>query len=84
VDGQSRPLRIHALLDDHSRYVVALQACSNERESEMLALLVRAWRGHGLPEKLYLDNGPTYVGDALYTACGRLGITLVHARPYDP
>jgi len=84
VDGRSIPLRIHALLDDHSRYVLALQACSNERESEMLALLARAWRGHGLPEKLYLDNGPTYVGDALYTACGRLGITLVHARPYDP
>jgi transposase InsO family protein len=84
VEGRSVPLRIHALLDDHSRYVLALQACSNERESEMLALLVRAWRGHGLSEKLYLDNGPTYVGDALYTACGRLGITLVHARPYDP
>ncbi len=84
VGGRSVPLRIHALLDDHSRYVLALQACSNEQESEMLALLVRAWRGHGLSEKLYLDNGPTYIGDALYTACGRLGITLLHARPYDP
>ena len=84
VGSRSLPLRIHGLLDDHSRYVLALQACSTERESDMLALLVRAWRGHGLPEKLFLDNGPTYVGDALYTACGRLGITLVHARPYDP
>ena len=84
VNGRAVPLRIHALLDDHSRYVPALQACSTERESEMLTLLVRAWRGHGLPEKLYLDNGPTYIGDALHTACGRLGITLLHAQPYDP
>ena len=33
-------------------------------------------------------NGPTYVGDALRLACEtsvseRLGITLIHARPYD-
>lgn len=84
VDGKSVPLRIHALLDDHSRYILAIQACSTERESDMLALLLKAWRNHGLPEKLYLDNGPTYTGDALYTACGRLGITLLHARPYDP
>jgi len=84
VGHRSVPLRIHALLDDHSRYVLALQACSTERESDMLALLVRAWRAHGASEKLYLDNGPTYIGDALATACGRLGISLVHARPYDP
>src|SRR5688572_4132519 len=30
------------------------------------------------------DNGPTYVGDALSTVCGRLGIGLLHAKPYDP
>ena len=50
----------------------------------MLALLVRALRGHGCPDTLYLDNGPTYVGETLRTACARLGITLVHAKPHDP
>lgn len=84
VDGRSVPLRIHAILDDHSRFVVALAACSTERESEMLRLMVRALRLHGAPDALYLDNGPTYVGDTLRTACGRLGIGLMHARPNDP
>lgn len=84
VDGRAVPLRVHALLDDHSRYVVAIQACSTERESEMLALVVKSMRLYGAPDVLYADNGPTYVGDALATTCGRLGVGLVHAKPYDP
>lgn len=81
---ETKPLRIHALLDDASRYVVALEALHQEREVDMLRLLVRALRRHGAPDALYLDNGPTYRGDTLRVACGRLGITLMHARPYDP
>jgi putative transposase len=46
--------------------------------------LVRALRAHGRPEALYLDNGATYSGDQLRTVCTRLGITLLHAKPYDP
>jgi transposase InsO family protein len=83
-DGVSRPLRIHALLDDCSRFLVALEAHHTEREDDMLMLLVRAIRRHGAPDALYLDNGATYRGDMLRLACARLGITLVHARPYDP
>lgn len=83
--GERRlPLRIHAILDDASRYVVALRAVHTERESEMLALLVEAMRRFGKPGALYLDNGPTYVGDALATMCGRLEVGLWHATPHDP
>mgnify|MGYP001767123249 CR=1 FL=1 len=85
VGGRAVPLRIHALLDDKSRYLPAIQACSTEREIEMLMLMVKAIRQGGrVPDTLYLDNGATYVGVALETACARLGITLRHARPYDP
>jgi putative transposase len=83
-DGASVPLRIHAILDDHSRYVVGLRVCTTEREAEMLTLLVKALRAHGAPDALYLDNGPTYVGETLRVACGRLGVGLVHAKPHDP
>ncbi|HBQ12545.1 MAG TPA: transposase [Myxococcales bacterium] len=84
IDGKSVPLRIHAILDDCTRHVMAIQACATERESEMLALVVKALRLHGAPDVLYLDNGSTYSGDSLATACGRLGVALVHAKPYDP
>lgn len=83
IAGTSHPVRIHALLDDASRYVVALEARSTEKESDMLELLVSALRRHGAPDALYLDNGATYRGTALRLGCERLGITLLHARPYD-
>lgn len=84
IDGRNVPLRVHAILDDHSRYIPAIQACATERESEMLALLVRALRRERAPNTLYLDNGPTYSGEVLKTASARLGIALVHAKPHDP
>jgi putative transposase len=84
IEGRKVPLRIHAILDDKSRHIVAIQAASNEREHEMLALVVKALRRWHPPEVLYLDNGSTYSGKTLRTACTRLGISLVHAKPYDP
>lgn len=84
LDGKKTPLRIHALLDDASRYVVALTVRSTEREVEMLELMTRGLRQFGAPRLLYLDNGATYRGEMLATACTRLKISLIHARPYDP
>ncbi|WP_437996890.1 DDE-type integrase/transposase/recombinase [Sorangium sp. So ce185] len=84
VGGKAMPIRIHGLLDDASRYVVALEAHTTEKEVDMLGMTVDALRRHGKPDALYLDNGSTYRGDILKTACARLGITLLHAKPYDP
>ena len=83
IEGVSKPVRIHALLDDASRYVVAIEAMHQEREVDMLSLFVRALRRHGSPDALYLDNGSTYSGQALHLGCERLGTTLIHAKPYD-
>jgi putative transposase len=55
-----------------------------EKEVDMLGMTVDALRRHGKPDALYLDNGSTYRGDILKTACARPGITLLHAKPYDP
>lgn len=78
------PLRIHALLDDASRRIIAIEAHASEREADMLDMLVGALRRHGRPDALYLDNGSTYRGQILATVCARLQISLLHARPYDP
>jgi transposase InsO family protein len=85
VEGRSTPLRIHGLLDDASRFVVALEARSQELEHDMLVLLTSALRRlQGRPDALYLDNGSTYSGEALATFCARLDLSLLHAKPYDP
>lgn len=84
VNGERVPLRIHGLLDDRSRAILSLEPLSAEREQDMLDVFVRALLIHGKPDAIYLDNGATYRGDALRLACERLGITLIHAQPYDP
>jgi len=83
IGQTTRPLRIHALLADAWRYVVALEAHHTEREDDMLDLMLGALRRHGAPDAAYLDNGATYRGNVLRLACERLAITLIHARPYD-
>lgn len=83
LDGKRTPVRVHALLDDASRFVVALRVENNEREETMLSLFSQALMEHGKPDALYLDNGSTYRGAVLQIVCSRLGITLLHAKPYD-
>jgi hypothetical protein len=46
VDGKSMPVRIHGLLDDASRFIIALEAHHTEREVDMLGMFVRAIRRH--------------------------------------
>jgi len=83
VKTKKQPVRIHALLDDASRYCLAIEAMHQEREVDMLKLFVRAVRRHGPPDALYLDNGSTYRGNTLSLACARMGCALIHAKPYD-
>jgi putative transposase len=84
VGGKSLPLRIHALLDDASRYIIAIEAHHTEQEVDMLGLFIAALRRHPAPDVLYLDNGSTYRGDALRLACERIGTSLLHPCAGDP
>lgn len=83
IKTKKMTVRIHALLDDASRYCLAIEAMHQEREIDMLRLFVRALRRHGPPDALYLDNGATYRGHTLSLACARMGCALIHAKPYD-
>jgi len=83
LGDKTSPVRVHALLDDASRYVPVIEAMTQEREVDMLTVMVRAVRLHGPPGALYLDNGATYRGTTLALACARMGTTLIHAKPYD-
>ena len=83
ADGSRRMVRVHALLDDASRRVLALEVFDTEREKDMLLLFCTALLDHPACGILYLDNGSCYRGKVLAAACARLDIRLVHARPYD-
>jgi len=83
-DSEAFETRIHGMLDDASRMVVALEARRTEKEQDMLRVFADALRRRGKPDALYLDNGSTYTGDTLQQVCARLEIGLIHASPGDP
>jgi transposase InsO family protein len=84
--GRCHPL---TLLDDCSRYSLALAACADQRSPIVQYHLQHCFERHGLPEALLCDNGPPWGGSASdYTSLVvwllRLGIRVLHGRPYHP
>ncbi|CAH0303021.1 hypothetical protein SRABI83_04582 [Arthrobacter sp. Bi83] len=89
-DGLHGP-RIHgrktylfAFLDDHSRLVTAARWAFAEDAVRLSAALRPALQTHGIPETIYVDNGSAFVDSSLARVCARLGIKLIHSRPYRP
>lgn len=84
--------RCHPLtvLDDHSRFNIALTACSHESGEQVQSALIAAFRKYGLPQRVTCDNGPPWgtAGSGTVSTLGawmiRLGIRLSHSAPYHP
>ena len=85
--GRCYPLTI---LDDHSRFAVALQACARNTKDITQTAMIQVFRRYGLPEWITCDNGSPWGsgGRSYYTALGvwllRLGIGISHSRPHHP
>ena len=78
------------LLDDHSRFNLALQACANERGDTVQDRLTAVFRRYGVPQAMLMDNGSPW-GNAsaqpftpLTVWLMHLGISVLHSRPYHP
>ena len=84
--------RCHPLtvVDDHSRFSLALVACSDESRRSVQPALRAAFREYGLPEAILVDNGPPWGKDLehrhtkLTAWLMQLGIAPCHGRPYHP
>ena len=85
--------RCHPLtvLDDCSRFNLALEACSNERRDTVRGHLERAFRRYGLPDAMVVDNGSPWSyprSRTSFTALAiwliRLGVRLIRITEYHP
>lgn len=78
------------VLDDHSRFAIAIEACTDETTQTVRDRLEPILRRYGLPMAIYTDNGnPWGTGvpgqwTRLRVWLLKLGIGLIHARPYHP
>jgi len=84
VGADGRKALVHGLMDDHSRFVLTLEARATERERDMLEVFMGALLRYPPPRAIFLDNGSCYSGELLALVCKRLDIRLVHATPHDP
>lgn len=72
------------LLDDATRVVPYCGFALSENTTSFLPILKSAVMRRGIPKRLYVDNGAVFRSHHLALVCAKLGITLIHARPYQP
>jgi transposase InsO family protein len=84
VDGQSMQSYLSAFIDVCSRYIVAARYYVRQNFDVLSDTLIRGFEVHGVPLKIYLDNGKVYHAQALKRACYRLGTGLLHRAKGDP
>jgi putative transposase len=84
VDGKKRKAYLLAFLDDHSRFIVFARFALNETFETFRRGLQGAIERHGLPQKLYVDNGSCFRSVQLEHTLALLGVALSHSRPYTP
>lgn len=82
--GRRRKSYLVALLDDATRVVPYAAFALSETTAAFLPVLQQAILRRGVPKRLYVDNGAAYRSHHLSLVCAKLGITLIHARPYQP
>jgi transposase InsO family protein len=86
-EGHCYPLTI---LDDHSRFLIALRACGHKDRRTVQAQLTLIFQEYGLPEVILVDHGqpwgcsPAHPYTKLRAWLIRLGIFVRHSRPYHP
>jgi transposase InsO family protein len=83
IDHKKRKLFLCGVIDDYSRLLVGCQWTLQENTAALELVLKDALLTYGLPNILYCDNGAVYAAQHLQLVCARLGIALVHSKPYD-
>jgi transposase InsO family protein len=88
--GDRRMCHPLTMLDDHSRYALCLQACSNEQSETVQTHLEQTFRRYGLPNAFLVDNGVPWgtCSQIRWTKLRvwllKLGVNVIYARPHHP
>jgi transposase InsO family protein len=85
VEGRvRRKTYLIACLDDATRVVPYAAFARSENTQAFLPVFKQAILRRGFPERFYVDNGANYRSHHLALVCAKLGVALIHARPYRP
>ena len=76
--------RYRHCIDDATRVIPFAAFAYADNTTAFLPVLKQAIARRGLPARLYVDNGASFRSQQLALVCAKLGIALIHARPYQP
>jgi transposase InsO family protein len=82
-NGRKQRTYLLAIVDDHSRMIVGARLFFEDNAYNFQKLLKGAIAARGIPNKLYVDHGPSYENSQLNLICGSVGTVLIHAPVRD-
>jgi transposase InsO family protein len=81
--GKRQRTYLIAIVDDHSRLIVGARLYFEDNAYNFQKTLKDAVATFGIPNKLYVDHGPSYENSQLSFICGSIGAVLLHAPVRD-
>lgn len=82
TEGKLIKTYLSSLIDDHSRLILQSEFYDNEKADVVEDTFHKAILKYGIWDSAYVDNGKQYISQYLHKSCGRLGIRILHAKPY--
>jgi putative transposase len=82
--GDGQRFRIVTLVENMSRESLAIEADVSLTGKRVVAVLERLAGSHGLPQVIYVDNGPEFISRRLDEWAHRYDVTLAFSRPGRP
>jgi transposase InsO family protein len=81
--GTRKRTYLITMVDDHSRMIVGARLFFEDTAYNFQKVLKDAAATYGIPNKLYVDHGPSYENSQLSFICGSIGTVLIHAPVRD-
>ncbi len=83
-DGKPTQVYLSVLIDDRTRMFLSSGWYDNQEGLIVEDTFRKAILQYGKPDAFYLDNGSQYISKELRDALSRLGIRILHCKPYSP
>lgn len=80
---KKQQVNLCGIIDDHSRIMAGATFHWQENCVALATTLKEAISIYGVPNAFYCDNGKVFRTNYLHLICAKLGIALVHSKPYD-
>ena len=83
-NGKKKQIYLVVWIDNATRYIVSAKFYADQTVGAVEDSFREAVQKFGAPEKAHVDNGKQYRSKWLAETCAKLGVRLLHSRPYHP